>query len=123
LTLKLVNTYEKIRDDWYSWTVKIAGTRIELNQIKYVTYILHESFPNRRIVSSNSNNNYARTLEGWGEFLLQAEAQLKNGKKKFALLWVDLGSEFTLDEKNLYNGVFTATKMDPSDLVDRKEPP
>lgn len=104
--MRLVNTYEKLRDNWYSWTVSIQGTNQELNQIKYVTYLLHETFPNRRIVSTNAKDNFARTIQGWGEFLLRAEAVMKNGETKHAELWLDLGFDHTRDRKSTYTGVF-----------------
>ena len=105
--MNLVNTYEKIRDDWYSWTVSIQGTAQELSQIKHVTYLLHETFPNRRIVSTKASNNFARKLHGWGEFLLRAEAVMENGETKHAELWLDLGFEHTRDRKEQYKGQFT----------------
>lgn len=105
--MRAVNTYKKIRDDWYSWTVYIQGTDEELNQIKYVTYLLHESFPNRRIVSKDLANNFARKISGWGEFLLRAEAMMKNGEKKHAELWLDLDFDHTKDRKQQYTGDFT----------------
>jgi transcription initiation factor IIF auxiliary subunit len=105
--MRAVNKYTKIRDDWYSWTVYIQGTDEELNQIKYVTYLLHESFPNRRIVSKDLANNFARKTSGWGEFLLRAEAMMKSEETKHAELWLDLGFDHTKDRKQQYTGDFT----------------
>lgn len=104
--MKVINTYEQIRNRWYSWTVLLAGTPEELGFVKHVTYFLHESFPNRKIVSTNPVNNFTRTLQGWGEFLLNAEVTLKNGQVQKAQLWLDLGFEHTLERKNEYDGVF-----------------
>ena len=104
--MKLVNTYKKDEGDWYSWTVKIQGTDEELSRIEHVTYLLHKSFPTRQIVSSNAAENFARKGAGWGEFLLQAEAIMKNGEKKHAKLWLDLGFEHTKDRKEKYLGDF-----------------
>jgi transcription initiation factor IIF auxiliary subunit len=104
--MKLVNTYEKMREDWYSWTISLQGSDDELSQIRYVTYLLHESFANRRIVSKDALNNFARTLNGWGEFLLQAEVIMKSGEKKTAELWLDLGFDHTKHEKERHTGVF-----------------
>ena len=104
--MRAVNTYNKIRDDWYSWTVYIQGADEELSQIKYITYLLHESFPNRRLVSKDLANNFARKTSGWGEFLLRVEAMMKNGEKKHAELWLDLGFDHTQDKKQQYTGDF-----------------
>ena len=104
--MKVANTYKKLRDNWYSWTVSIQGTDEELRKIKYVTYLLHETFPNRRMVSTNAANNFARTNEGWGEFLLRAEVRMKNREIKHAELWLNLGFEHTKDRKKKYAGDF-----------------
>lgn len=104
--MKVVNTYKKLREKWYSWTIKIEGTDDELSQIKYVTYRLHESFPTRIIVSKNASNNFERTLQGWGEFLLKAEVTTKSGEKKHAALWLDLGFEHTKSRKQQNPGDF-----------------
>ena len=104
--MKVVNEYKKLRDNWYSWTVSIQGTDQELAQIKYVTYLLHETFLNRRIVSTSAANKFARTVEGWGEFLLRAEATMKSGETKQAELWLDLGVDHTNDKKRRYTGDF-----------------
>ena len=121
--MKVVNTYKKIRDNWYSWTVSIQGTDEELGQIKKVTYLLHETFPNRRIVSKSSSDNFARTISGWGEFLLRAEAEMKNGEINHAELWLDLGFEHIKEEKQKYTGRFNMSLIilqknpkDPSNI-------
>lgn len=104
--MRVVNTYKKIRDNWYEWSVSIQGTLEELDQVKNVTYLLHETFSNRRIVSSNKSNNFTRRLSGWGEFLLKAEVEIKGGEKQYAELWLDLGFEFSSEEKQDYTGIF-----------------
>ena len=104
--MKVVNTYEELQENWYSWTVSIQGTDQELSQIKYVTYLLHESFPSSEIVGTDAKNNFARTLAGWGEFLLRAEAVMKSGEIKSAELWLDLGFEHTKERKKKYTGDF-----------------
>jgi len=104
--MKVVNSYKKLRDDWYSWTVSIEGTDQELDQVKYVTYFLHETFANSRMVGKRASSNFARTLEGWGEFLLRAEAVMESGEKKHAELWLDLGFEHTAESKQQYTGDF-----------------
>ena len=104
--MKVTNTYKKIRENWYNWTVSINGTLEELERIKRVTYILHKSFPNRRIVSTNASKNFSRTTSGWGEFLIKAEAVMRSGELKSAELWLDLGFDHTKEEKKEYTGDF-----------------
>jgi transcription initiation factor IIF auxiliary subunit len=104
--MKLVNTYKSLGGGSYSWTVSIEGTNQELSQIKYVTYLLHETFSNRRIIGRRVSNNFARTLRGWGEFLLKAEATMKDGDIKQAELWINLGFKNT-ELYNQYKGEFS----------------
>lgn len=105
--MKVVNTYEREPGlgIWSKWTVSIDGTNEELNQIKYVTYILHESFPNSRLVSTDASNNFSRKQRGWEEFLLRAEATMKNGEVKVANKWINLGYG-NIDKVNEYPGDF-----------------
>lgn len=105
--MRIVNTYKETRVDWYSWTVSIEGTDEELNEIKYVTYLLHKTFPGHRVVATDPTNNFARTFEGWGEFLLKAKATMKDGEEYHAKLWLDLGFEDTADKKEKYTGEFS----------------
>lgn len=102
--MKLVNTYKKLEGDWYSWKILIKGTDEELSQISHVTYQLHETFPNPRIVSTNAENNFEREAVGWGEFLVRAEVATKSGETKHAELWLNLGFEHTKDEKETFTG-------------------
>ena len=104
--MKATNTYKKIRDDWYSWTVFIEGTAQELNEIKQVVYHLHESFPTSRMVSTNALSNFARTNQGWGEFQVCVEAEMKSGGMKNAEMWLDLGFRHTKESKKKYPGDF-----------------
>ncbi len=102
--MKLENDYRKLRENWYSWTVKIEGSVSELNNIEQVTYILHETFPNNRLVSKDSTNQFAMTFQGWGEFLIKAEIILKDKTRNFAELWLNLGFPSTKDEKATFTG-------------------
>ena len=105
--MKVENTYQKKRDDWYTWTISIQGSAQELSQIKKVTYMLHETFPNRQIVSTNPANNFARTVSGWGEFLVRVEITMKHAEKKTSEYWLDLGFENTQEYKLDYPGEIT----------------
>lgn len=105
MIMKVKNTYRQKGKNWYSWSVSIDGSKKELSQIKYVTYTLHPTFSERRIVAKRPSTNFRKTLEGWGEFLLLAEATMKNGDVKKAELWLNLGFGNTEDMKR-YNGEF-----------------
>lgn len=104
--MRVINTYKKLRDDWYTWTVSIEGSQDELKNIDHVIYYLHPSFGSSQIVGTDPDNNFARTLEGWGEFLLKTIVILKNKEEKKAELWINLGDADTTAEKIKYDGTF-----------------
>lgn len=119
--MKVVNTYQMTRENWFSWTVSIDGTPQELQRVKYVTYFLHETFPNRRISSSNRTTKFAKTMNGWGEFILKAEATMLDNTTQFAYLWLNLGFSHTQNEKIRYNGEFSSTQKEESEEFTRKD--
>jgi transcription initiation factor IIF auxiliary subunit len=102
--MKLKNKYKKIGDEYYSWEVLIIGKQRELDNIKNVKYNLHETFPNQMMVSSNASNNFSRKASGWGEFLIRADIEMKNGDVKHGELWLDLGFPHTKDRKKQFKG-------------------
>ncbi|MHA2294101.1 MAG: pYEATS domain-containing protein [Candidatus Hodarchaeales archaeon] len=102
--MKVVTNYEKLRDDWYAWSVEIEGTDEELDEIDHVTYLLHPTFPNNRLVSSDKEEKFVIYAQGWGEFLIQAELVMKDKREKNAKKWLDLGSDQTKEQKEKFNG-------------------
>jgi transcription initiation factor IIF auxiliary subunit len=102
--LKLTNDYNQLRDNWYSWTIRIEGSESELSKIDQVTYILHKTFPNNRLVSKDPTNQFAITVHGWGEFLIKAEIFMKDKTKNIAELWLNLGFSETEKEKEEFSG-------------------
>ena len=68
-------------DDWWKWAVWIEGRDDALDQIDFVEWILHPSFPNpiRRICDRASK--FRLETGGWGVFQIVARVQLKGGKQ------------------------------------------
>ena len=68
--------------DWWSWTAFIEPSGdASLDDVKYVEYILHPSFPNpiRRVRSPQ--DGFALTTKGWGVFPLTARVVFKDTSK------------------------------------------
>ncbi|MHA2029740.1 MAG: pYEATS domain-containing protein [Candidatus Hodarchaeales archaeon] len=103
--MRLSNVYRQLRDNWYSWTISIQGTDKEIGKIDQVTYILHKSFPNNRLVSKDPTNQFAMTFQGWGEFLVKAEILMKDKTKNFGELWLNLGFPKTANKKRDFPGI------------------
>jgi len=82
MTLKLRNTWAYQGGDRWKWTAFIDDYGSgELEEVKFVDYYLHESFPNpvRRV--DTRDNGFELSTGGWGTFELEAFAHMKNGKK------------------------------------------
>jgi transcription initiation factor IIF auxiliary subunit len=68
------------RDDhWWGWAVWVEGPAADLEQIEYVEYTLHPTFPKpvRRIYDRESN--FKLSAGGWGVFTIHAKAVRKDG--------------------------------------------
>ena len=68
--------------DWWNWTAKIESTPPDsLDDIDYVEYYLHPSFPNpvRRVYKKDEG--FPLESSGWGVFELKAQLFFKNNEK------------------------------------------
>jgi transcription initiation factor IIF auxiliary subunit len=65
-------------DDWWKWAVWIEGTDEALDQIEYVEWTLHPSFPNpvRRV--TNRAEKFRIDSGGWGVFTIHARVEKKD---------------------------------------------
>jgi transcription initiation factor IIF auxiliary subunit len=77
------NSYKKISDGWWSWTVYITSSKEVLDEIECVEYTLHESFTNPiQLVCDKYSNETAFPLysRGWGTFEIKIKVIYKDGK-------------------------------------------
>lgn len=77
--IQLANTATYLGDGRYEWTVFVVAVNAALDNIKYVEYTLHPTFPDPKRVATNRDDNFALSANGWGEFLIRAKVILKNG--------------------------------------------
>lgn len=63
---------------WWRWSVWLEGPQEDLDQIEYVEYTLHPTFPKpvRRI--TNRRTNFCLSASGWSEFTIYIDIKLKN---------------------------------------------
>jgi len=83
MTLKLRNSWNYEGKDWWQWSAFLDdGGSGELDKIKFVEYVLHETFPDpiRRIDSRE--DGFELKTGGWGTFELKAFVHFKDGTKK-----------------------------------------
>jgi len=95
--LKNSSTYvrKKGTTDWWDWTAYIECTPPDsLQDIEYVEYYLHPSFPNpvRRIYKEDGG--FIMKTSGWGVFELKAKVLFKNSARKPEILAHSLKFEY-----------------------------
>ena len=66
-------------DNYWDWSVWLEGPASELDQIKYVEYRLHPTFPNpvRRVADRKSQ--FKLSSAGWGGFTIYAKVIFRDG--------------------------------------------
>jgi len=99
MVVKLNNISEHLRRkgdaDWYKWKIFLKCSKEELDEIDYVTYILHPTFPNPIRKVSDRSSGFALSATGWGEFEIKAKIEYKTGKIQSISYWLDLSKERT----------------------------
>lgn len=82
----LIHAARKVKED--SYEIKVAlGSHVPeaINEVKFVRYYLHDSFPQPIREVSDRGKNFEITLTAWGQFELQAIVQLKENEEKIKL--------------------------------------
>ncbi len=71
--------------DWWRWWVWIEGSEQDLNEVAYVEYTLHPTFPNPIKRVDDRSSKFRLDTSGWGEFLLRARLHMKGAAKDIQL--------------------------------------
>jgi transcription initiation factor IIF auxiliary subunit len=86
-------------DDWWAWSVWIEGDDDALDQVEFVEWRLHPTFPNpvRRV--TDRGTRFRLETGGWGVFPIVARVHMKDGsdtqlRHQLSLHYTD-GSETT----------------------------
>lgn len=66
-------------DEWWAWAVWVNGKDEALDDVDYVEWTLHPTFPNpvRRI--HDRSRMFRLETGGWGVFAIGARVQMKDG--------------------------------------------
>lgn len=77
-------------EGWWQWSIWLDGPEQDLDQIEYVEYRLHSTFPKpvRRI--TNRNTKFRLSTAGWGEFMIYMEIKPRNRKALRREHWLQL---------------------------------
>ena len=92
MALKIKNISRYLGDDQWEWDAFLdANQSGELDDIKYVEYVLHPTFDNPIREIDDRKSKFMLSTSGWGTFKLKAFAYKKDGTK------VKLEHELELD--------------------------
>lgn len=74
----------------WDWKIWLEGSDAELDQVDWVRYQLHPTFPNPTHVVKNRAAKFALKSAGWGEFLIYVLVRLTSGEDVELNHWLDL---------------------------------
>jgi transcription initiation factor IIF auxiliary subunit len=79
MTLKIAQDFEYQEKDWWKWRVWIDGPEEELDEIDYVVYRLHSTFPDPVRTIRDRKSKFELSTAGWGVFTIYANVKFKAG--------------------------------------------
>jgi transcription initiation factor IIF auxiliary subunit len=78
-SLKIEQSEKYQGDDWWSWSVWVAGPEADLDAVQLVEYTLHPTFRNPVRTVRNRRNGFKLKEAGWGVFTIYARLCKKDG--------------------------------------------
>src|SRR6185436_14892352 len=90
IAAEIKHSSEYRRQDWWDWAVWIEAADKTLDQIEYVEYSLHPTFPNRLRHQTNRQEKFRMESAGWGEFMIGVELVTKSGEHLKRQHWLSL---------------------------------
>lgn len=90
MSLSMTQATSAKRPGWWEWTVSLSGSEQELDQVDSVQYTLHPTFPQPVREVSDRVSRFALSSAGWGEFMIYATANLKDGSEVPLRHWLCL---------------------------------
>ncbi len=106
--IDLRQSSEYMGQNWWNWSLWIDAPPSVLNDIEYVNYKLHSTFPDPVQQRTNAQDKFLFESAGWGEFTINAEIKPKNGKAFTKRHWLTL--EYPQPTQSLRPGSTTATR-------------
>lgn len=77
--------------DWWRWSVWIGGDDADLDDVAWVEYKLHPTFPKPIIRVTDRESAFRLEASGWGEFMIRARLRLKASESDLELShWLEL---------------------------------
>jgi hypothetical protein len=88
--IKVKQSSDYLGNDRWSWSIWIESAAKELDQVEYVEYTLHPTFPEPVQRRTNRAENFRLDSEGWGEFSINVEVKPREGKPVRIEHWLTL---------------------------------
>jgi transcription initiation factor IIF auxiliary subunit len=79
MALTLKQDFEYLGKDLWDWSVWVDGSEQELDQIEYVEYTLHHTFPKPVQRRADRSSQFRLHASGWGGFTIYAKIVHKDG--------------------------------------------
>lgn len=66
-------------ENWWKWAVWVDGPDAALDEVEFVEWTLHPTFPNPIRRNSNRDDKFKLETAGWGVFPIRARVKTKDG--------------------------------------------
>jgi tetratricopeptide (TPR) repeat protein len=99
--IRVTNTSSEIKDrpGWFDWEIHLeTADKNLLSSIDHVKYTLHPTFKHPIRVINERVGGFILRSNGWGEFRITVEINLKNNKKFEKYHWLKLSGPTSLDK-------------------------
>ena len=90
MTLQIRQAATPNEEGWWDWAVWLDGSPNELNQVDYVEYVLHPTFPNPVKKVNDRGTNFRLQARGWGEFNIKVRLHLDDDEVIMLEHWLEL---------------------------------
>lgn len=77
---KIGQDFDYVGNDYWRWSAWIDAEDAQLDRVTQVVWILHPTFRNPRVASTDRAQKFMLKTAGWGTFRLRAEIKLDNGE-------------------------------------------
>lgn len=69
-----------VQDNWWQWAIWLEGAGHELDQVAFVEWRLHPSFPDPVRRSADRATGFRLETAGWGVFPINASVMMKDSR-------------------------------------------
>jgi transcription initiation factor IIF auxiliary subunit len=77
--LRIQQGYHYQGDDWWDWWVWVEGPDEVLDEVAFVEYTLHPTFPNPVRTVRDRTTKFRLDTRGWGVFTIYVKVVAKDG--------------------------------------------